>query len=268
MKRCVLFFFSLIIGSGFQASAQQSIIEVVSDITMLCSCEQVQNGDKVKYQYLIHNKGDEAMLVSYFYYNGSEYILVGSFDTYSEVTNESFPANPISYSWINDDKYGVSMTIHNPITKQKIDYVYPGDTAIVYVEDEVMMSSRHREGNNTIVVWPENHDGITIRDSLQYQIEVINISDQASTNGIYDSWLSKTKIYPNPATDRVVISIPEELKKLLTKISIKNAYGQVVKDFNGTYLELNIDELANGHYTIGFRLDNQTSFTKPLIIKK
>lgn len=268
MKRGVLGLFSLIIASSFQASAQQSVIEVVSDITMLCNCEQVEDGDIVSYKYSIHNKGNAALLVPYVYWNGNGYSLVGTFDTKMEVSNISFPSNPVSYSWINDDEHGVDMGIYDPVSKQKIDYVYPGDTAVVVIEDEVIMSSRHREGNNTIVVWPENYDGITVRDTLQYEIEVINTSGQAIASGIDNPWFASTNVYPNPANSHVSISIPEELQKELKSISIMNALGQEVKSFDGSYLELNIDELSNGHYTIGFNLSNQSSFSKPIVVKK
>jgi hypothetical protein len=268
MKRVILGLFSFAVISNVQVSAQQSVIGIASDITMLCNCQQVEDGDTVIYKYSIYNSGEAAMQVPYYYNNGNGYTLVGTFDSKTTVTNQSFPGLPVSYSWINDDEMGVYMSIKDPVTKQPINYVYPGDTATVYIEDIVIMSSRHREGNNTIVVWPENYDGKTIRDSLTYNIEVLNISGQGAVNGTDNPWLNNTKVYPNPASSKVVISVPGEFKNQLTEITINNAYGQVVKKFDASYLELQIDDLSSGHYTIGFTLKNSISFVKPLIIKK
>jgi hypothetical protein len=268
MKRVILGLFSFAITGSIQVSAQQSVIEIASDITMLCDCDQVEDGDTVIYKYSVYNSGDAAMLVPYYFNNGNGFTLVGTFDTKMKVTNQSFPGTPVTYSWINDDEMGVLMSINDPATKQKISYIYPGDTAVVYIEDKVLMSSRHREGNNTIVVWPENYDGITKRDSLTYDIEVINTSGQGAANGTNNPWLNETKIYPNPASSKVVISIPEELKNQLTGLTINNVFGQTIKKYDASYLELQIDDLTSGHYTVGFIIDNSTSFVKPLVVKK
>lgn len=268
MKRVFLGIISLVAVGSLQVSAQQSVIEVASDITMLCNCDQVTDGDTMKYKYSIVNSGNAAMTVPYWYHNGNGYTFVGTFDHLVEVTHDDFPSQPVYYSWINDDEVGVSMSIHDPATKQEIEYVMPGDTATVYVEDIVFMATRHKEGNNTIVVWPENYDGMTIPDSLRYTIEVVNSSGNASANNVNNPWVSKTGIYPNPANDRILINIPEELKNILSEITIQNAHGQVVKSFNGTYFELNVGDLATGHYTIGFNLNDQSRFSKPIVIEK
>lgn len=268
MKRVILGLFSFAIISSVQVSAQQSVIEIASDVTMLCNCTQVEDGDTVRYKYLVTNTGNSAMLVPYYYNNGNGYTLVGTFDSKTRVTNQSFPANPVSYSWINDDEMGVQMSILDPDSKQPLSYIYPGDTATVYIQDRVIMASRHKEGNNTIVVWPENYDGLTVKDSLTYKIEVLNTSGQGAANGTNNPWLSNTKIYPNPANSKILISVPQELKTQLTSITISNAFGQVVKTFDASYFELQIEDLDNGHYTVGFTLNNSTSFVKPLIVKK
>tara|TARA_B110000211_G_C14087285_1_gene557227 strand:+ start:501 stop:1307 length:807 start_codon:yes stop_codon:yes gene_type:complete len=268
MKRIILGLFSFTFISNIQVSAQQSVIEIASDVTMLCNCSQVEDGDTVKYKYLVTNTGNSAMLVPYYYNNGNGYTLVGTFDSKTRVTNQSFPTTSVAYSWINDDEMGVQMSIVDPNSKQAISYIYPGDTAAIVIYDRVIMSSRHKEGNNTIVVWPENYDGLTVKDSLTYNIEVLNTSGQGAANGTYSPWLSNTKVYPNPASNKVLISVPEELKTQLTEITISNAYGQTVKRFDASYLELQIGDLANGHYTVGFTLNNSTSFVKPLVVKK
>lgn len=267
MKRVVLGVVGLMTGLSFQVSAQQSTIEVASDITMLCNCDQVTDGDTMKYKYSITNTGNAAMTVPYVYNNGNGWTLVGTYDHHVEVTHQDPLNDVVTYSWINDDEVKLSMSIHDPETKQEISHVLPGDTAVVYVEDVVVMSTRHLEGNNTIVVWPENHDGITIPDSMDYVIEVINTSAQGSSNGIDNPWVSKTDIYPNPANGIVLVSIPEELKNILQEITIQNAHGQVVKTFSGNYFELDVEDLASGHYTLGFVLTNQSKFAKPLIIR-
>lgn len=267
MKRVFLCFISLVAVGSLQVSAQQSVIEVASDITMLCNCDQVTDGDTMKYKYSIVNTGNAALTVPFWYNNGNGYTFVGTFDHVIQVNHEDFPGLPVNYSWINDDEVGVSMSINDPVTKTPIEYVMPGDTASVYVEDIVFMSTRHKEGNNTIVVWPENYDGITIPDSLKYTVEVVNSSGQASTNGINNPWVAKTGIYPNPANDRILINIPEELKNILSEITIQNAQGQVVKSFNATYYELNVGDLSAGHYTVGFTLTDNSKFAKPLLIR-
>lgn len=267
MKRVVLGFISLVALGSSQVSAQQSVIEIASDITMLCNCDQVTDGDTMKYKYSITNTGNAALTVPFWYNNGNGVTFVGTFDHVVEVTHEDFPTQPVNYSWINDDEVGVSMSINDPQTKTELQYVMPGDTATVYVEDIVFMATRHKEGNNTIVVWPENYDGITIPDSLSYIVEVVNSSGNASTNGIDNPWVAKTGIYPNPANDRILINIPNELKNILSEITIQNAHGQVVKIFNATYYELNVGDLAAGHYTVGFGLNDNSRFAKPLVIR-
>lgn len=267
MKRGVYGILSLAFFGSTQVFAQQSVIEIASEITMLCDCDEVEDGDTMKYKYSIVNSGDAAMTVPYVYWNGNGYTLVGTFDHYIEVTGEFAPLAPITYSWINDDEAGVKMSIHDPETKQEITHVLPNDTAVVYVEDVVMMATRHKEGNNTIVVWPENHDGITVPDSLKYEIEVINDSDNASANGVDEAWVQGTNIFPNPAKTNIIIQIPAELRNNIQEITIQNAQGQQVKYYDGSYLEFNIEDLSTGHYTVNFVLDNQSKFAKPLVVR-
>lgn len=267
MKRGVYGILSLAFFGGTQVYAQQSVIEIASEITMLCDCDQVEDGDTMKYKYSIVNSGDGAMTVPYVFWNGNGYTLVGTFDHNIKVTNEFEPLTPIEYSWINDEEAGVAMSINDPATKEKIEHILPGDTAVVYVEDVVMMSTRHKEGNNTIVVWPENHGGLTIPDSLKYQIEVINDSNNAAANGVETTWIQETKIFPNPAKTQIIIQIPGELRENIQEITIHNAHGQEVKKYDGSYLEFNIEDLATGHYTVNFVLENQSKFAKPLIVR-
>ncbi len=247
--------------------SQQSIIKIASEINMLCTCDQVTVGDTMKYQYAITNIGDGAMQTPYVYWNGGGYTVFASFDNKIKVTNEAFPSNPKYYSWLNDDESTVAMRITDPQTFEPVDYIMPGDTAIVEIKDVVMLS-RHSEGSNTIVVWPENTYGTTIKDSLKYNIEVVNDNGQPDLNSSFEPWLINSKIYPNPASDIIYIQGLDGEEDEIKRLFIQDLNGRKIKEFSMTNNQFYIGDIAAGHYVLSFELSDKSTFTKPLLINK
>lgn len=258
---------SLLVFGLLGVKAQESVIGIASDITILCECDSVEVGDTVMYKYSIENTGDGAMTVAYPFWNGNGYSFFPTYDHKIEVTNENFPSNPVSYSFLNDDETGVSMTIHDPETKVQLDYVYPGDTAVVYIED-IVMPARHKEGNNTIVVWPENINGVTMDDSLDFKIKVVSDSNGPDASSSVEPWLINSKIYPNPTSGFLYIQGVSKNVSDIQRIFVRDLKGKVVKVFGGVYEQYDVSDIASGHYTLSFELVDKSVYAKPLIIKK
>lgn len=247
-------------------NAQTSSVKIASDLKLLCDCGISQIGDTMKYEYKIVNVGDEDLEITYPFWNGSGWSWFPKFDHKIEVKNTTFPATPISYSFFNDVEATVSVTLYDE-DEVMTNFVAPGDTAVVYVED-VIVPSRHKEGNNTIVVWPENLNGITIPDSLEYQISITSNALLPGSNGNGKIDVSSTKIFPNPANGFIYVLGLNEIENEVSAVSVHNMDGQMVKQFNGIYEQYDVSNLPPGHYTLNFHLKNNGNFAKPLIIQK
>lgn len=245
---------------------QQSGIKLVSDINLMFEDSVFSEGDTMKYSYEITNIGNVAMNTPYYYWANGQYNIYGSFDNHILVTNEFFPENPVAYSYLIDDHLSVRMKIRDMKTKQPLDYVLPQDTVEVLIEDVVHLSSRHKEGSNTIVVWPENLEGYTIPDSMTYNIKVVNQEASASVGKRDDSWLTEIKMYPNPVTDYLMIDNLENADEVQT-VNIADINSKIVKVFNANYRQLDVSELSAGLYTVNFVLYDGDVFTKPIVVK-
>ncbi|QOW10428.1 T9SS type A sorting domain-containing protein [Kaistella flava (ex Peng et al. 2021)] len=72
------------------------------------------------------------------------------------------------------------------------------------------------------------------------------------------------KIYPNPVTDYVMLSVPENVK--IENISIYSTAGQLVKTFQGKDQKINLSNLKSGLYIMNVKSNNGSQQFK--IIKK
>lgn len=251
---------------GVGLNAQQSVIDITSELTMLCDCDTVSVGDTVKYQYTITNTGDAAMAVAKPYWNGGGWTFVPTYDNKIQVTNENTPLSPIEYSFVDDDIVKVSMKIIDPVDQEELDYVEPNKSAIVQIED-VVVPSRHKEGNNTIVVWPDNIYGTTILDTLEYEMKVLGTTSSPDLNSKVEPWLVNSVIYPNPSSNVINIQGISENKTQIRSISIRDLNGKIVKQFDCISEQYNISEISSGHYTISFELEGNAFYAKPLLVK-
>lgn len=267
--RKTTFVLSVLLAIAFLFSnAQSGSVRIVSDLTFLSDTSHLQLGDTMKYEYQIVNDGDGFVEITYPFWNGSGYTWFPKFDHKISVENNDFPSTPLIYSFVDDHHGTVSVTLYDSDNSMMISMVDPNDTAYVYVED-VLIPSRHSQGNNTIVVWPDNLAGVTIPDSLEYQV-TIKAEDALlpSTNISHSKGINNIEIFPNPGNNFVYILGLNELGNEVSGVSIHNLNGQLVKEFNGIYEQYDVSDLPAGHYTVNFNLNGKGSFAKPLIIRK
>ena len=62
--------------------------------------------------------------------------------------------------------------------------------------------------------------------------------------------------------------LSQEMNLNIGKVEIVDATGKVVKTLSNYYSEIKVDDLTSGFYQMRFFLDNQTAFTKPLVISR
>ena len=115
-----------------------------------------------------------------------------------------------------------------PKDMMTINYLAVGDTFTVRVED-VVTPSKLREGNNTIVVWPENVKGLTVPDSLGYEVTV------NSMLSVQQSSIDQIQLYPNPGGEYIYVLGINQLANQVESVFVMNMNGQVVQTF-GRYM--------------------------------
>jgi hypothetical protein len=91
---------------------------------------------------------------------------------------------------------------------------------------------------------------VFVQDDMDKSIVQSNMTDVTLVTGIENNLQSqgKVKLYPNPATDRLLIESDTDIQK----IEMYNQVGQLVKfmNTNGNTLNLNIAELESGIYFV------------------
>ena len=92
----------------------------------------------------------------------------------------------------------------------------------------------------------------TVYDTVVLATGTDNVSD------------AKVKVYPNPVTDYLIISTPENIK--VEGISIYSTTGQLVKSFQGKDQKLNVSNLSTGIYIL--KIKTNTGVQQQKIIKK
>lgn len=259
-KGLILWGLVFVLGTTLQA---QSIIKITSDIELLFDNNAVSDADTMRYEYDIVNQGNEALIAPYKYWNGAGYTTVGTFDHKIWSTSEAFPGMPANYSFLYDEKNAVSLQIIDKDTRQPLTSLEANDTATVYIEDIVYMADRHREGNNTIVVWPDNHTGLTIPDSLTYTIKVV-LADGTTNNN--ENIAIKVQLYPVPTNNILHIKGLEFFNQNLSQLLVYNMNGGVAKVLNTGYTAQDVADLAVGHYRLAFVLNTGDVFSKPFVI--
>lgn len=250
--------------SSLQAQSN-SVVKIASELTLLFDPLTIEYGDTMKYKYTITNVGDQALEITYPFWTGSGWTWFPKFDHKIKAKNPDFPALPLSYSFVDDDEGTVGVSLYDPHNDNVLHNVYPGDSAVVNVRD-VLLPLRHRDGNNTIVVWPENLVGATVPDSLEYNVHIG--TDSFSPENSSEKSISDLKIFPNPTNGFVYVLGISEIENEVSSVSIHNMNGQLVKQFNGIYEQYDVSNFPPGHYTVNFHLKNNGNFAKPLIIQK
>lgn len=266
MKR--VFTFLLVLNMSLLI-AQQSELKLVSDsLDFDENCCVYSDTDAIKYSYLVTNVGEVALNTPYLYWDGTQYVIYGSMDHQIRVESSlTSGQSPIAYSYLYDEYLGVSMQVVEPETEAPMQYILPGDTAKIIVEDVIMPSVRHGEGSNTIVVWPENNEGVTIPDSITFNILIV-ASESSSAVSVEDKnpLLSQLNIYPNPTLGILNIDNVNYVQNL-KQIVVMDITSKVVKVFNNGFSALNVSDLTGGMYTLNFKLDNGDIYSRPFVVK-
>lgn len=107
------------------------------------------------------------------------------------------------------------------------------------------------------------------------EIGCTTISDQFSFTSLGNGYLHKEDnsvlIYPNPSEGHLTIALKDKIESGSTDVYIYNSFGQVVyartvlvEDKN-SLVELNLEQLSKGHYTLVVSYDNK-SFKQKLVI--
>ena len=255
----VFFFWAFI--PFLHAQTNTSKVKIVSEITMLCSCDDLSIGDTVTYEYSITNVGVETMQITYPYWDGENNVFNTEYNHHVQSRHESFPNQALQYSWKDQWENGMEINVYNPKDMMTINYLAVGDTFTVRVED-VVTPSKLREGNNTIVVWPENVKGLTVPDSLGYEVTV------NSMLSVQQSSIDQIQLYPNPGAEYIYVLGINQLANQVESVFVMNMNGQVVQTFGEIYEQYDISGLAEGYYTLNFKLLDNSVFAKPLIVKK
>ncbi len=78
--------------------------------------------------------------------------------------------------------------------------------------------------------------------------------------------LHKTNIsiYPNPSQGKIILQYPQDLD--IDKIMLSQLNGQVIREFNTDFKELDVSEVDSGHYLLQI-YTSQGSITKKLMIR-
>ena len=77
-----------------------------------------------------------------------------------------------------------------------------------------------------------------------YQL-IINVS-RTSNTGIEDMDEEMFALYPNPAIDKLHLTMTEGIE--VKKIELMNAEGQLLRTYNGSEREFNVSDLPSGLY--------------------
>lgn len=90
-------------------------------------------------------------------------------------------------------------------------------------------------------------------------------------SGLNQSGVQNLKVYPNPATDVVIVEylLPESVST--AKLQLLDSNGRTIKSFNvdghSDHLSLNVNELVSGVYHYFIQYDNSRSVAKKLIVQ-
>ena len=259
MKRVIYVFFMVFYG---QILFAQSHLELISDTITCTNCHAVVQEGTYSYRYKVANHGDQGILLFFQDDGTGNWVIYGGFNHHVMVIDHDFPENPINYDYLNDDQNVVECKLY--ASYQETNQILIDDTVEVRITD-IALTSRYAQGNNTIVVWPENLSlgGSTEMDSISFEMSVtipeytpnITLADQVS-------------VYPNPAFNQIYFHMPSEIIGKMALVEIIDASGRIVKTIDNFYTEIALDGLESGAYSIRFSTKNNAYFTKSLIISK
>ncbi len=92
------------------------------------------------------------------------------------------------------------------------------------------------------------------------QLDIIDACSDAINDNSYESLFT---IYPNPATEEIVISNNKGI--LLNKVTIVNQFGQVTFQHIGDIRKINVSDLSKGVYIVELCIDNTCIWKKLMI---
>tara|TARA_R110000850_G_scaffold277086_1_gene422373 strand:- start:105167 stop:106570 length:1404 start_codon:yes stop_codon:yes gene_type:complete len=110
------------------------------------------------------------------------------------------------------------------------------------------------DGSTVVIGAPDNNE-----NGNSGAVRVFDVSGILNTGDIYTNEFS---IYPNPATDTIVIDLKNEMQ--LKEVNIYNALGQLV--LKNTEKLIDVDGLSKGSYVLEV-ISNTGKTAKPLLIK-
>lgn len=149
------------------------------------------------------------------------------------------------------DQYDVFMSAR-PADRDTL-YYYPdtfqtvlqaGMTLIYNVDNFRFSPSHYDDGDNIIVVWPaaRNTPNVT-SDTLTFHIYFYSL-----THSIPEDGLSPITFYPNPATDYILLQIPD--KNVLKQVRIFDLSGRLLFDLPEGNAYIPISNWARGMYLL------------------
>jgi hypothetical protein len=104
---------------------------------------------------------------------------------------------------------------------------------------------------------------------VDFQIFIADITTDCATSANDLRLQNEIMVYPNPASDKVTISIDNQAAEIFT-ISLTTLTGQLVQsvtDFNGTNYELNKGNLASGIYFVKIQSESGKFATEKVVFK-
>ncbi len=114
-----------------------------------------------------------------------------------------------------------------------------------------------------------NHCGYEINSGDSVMISAIDTCVSVSPpSALSENALAGlVKLFPNPATDKIELSIPKALLGSIHKVNVLNVSGQVVKELTdpqiyGEIIPVNVSSQENGIYAVQLILKDQTSLVK------
>jgi hypothetical protein len=126
-------------------------------------------------------------------------------------------------------------------------------------------------GNSSSLLSYSYNDINNVKGVSQYRIQQVDLDGKAAYSTIRsvkgEGQISKTVVYPNPATEgKVNVVFEDQAAKAVT---VSDISGRVVRQYRSVVNSLVIDGLESGMYTIQITdLSSAVSSTEKVIIKK
>ena len=125
--------------------------------------------------------------------------------------------------------------------------------------------------NSTAVSTYTAYDETPYSDISYYRLQQTDLDGKHSYSVIQSINMnmlsSAISVYPNPATERIIVTLPAIGKN---EVTISNSEGQVIRPpvlITGTTVSLNISNLKNGYYFVHIK-NSSVNEAKKILIKR